>query len=87
MKKRWALLTILASLLLGIACTTWVYGGVSRAMRTVFGCEFLAEAEKAGYIDKAKRSALVDALANDGAHNPSERASIATMKDGCFNKP
>lgn len=87
MKKHWALVIILASLVLGIATAIRVYGGVSSTMHTVFACEFLAQAERAGYLDKAKRAALVDALASAGAHGPAERASIASMKDGCFQKP
>jgi hypothetical protein len=87
MKKRWALPTLLASLLLGAAMSSWVYGGVARTMHTMFACEFLGEAEKAGYLDKAKRAALVDALADDSALGPGERASMATLKDGCYRKP
>ena len=58
MKKRWAVLIILGALLLGIMSPRVVVAGgrLTRSMRTMISCMLLGEAEKAGYLDKAKRA-------------------------------
>jgi hypothetical protein len=87
MKMHWALLTIVASLGLGIATAELSQGGVARTIHTMFGCMFLHEAEAAGYLDKAKRAALVDQVASDPVLDARARASAATMRTTCAPHP
>ena len=86
MKKRWAVLTILGGLLLGILIPRVFFaGGPTRLMHTMISCMILGEAEKAGYLDKAKRATLVDDLTHSGALDSGARESAATLKTGCIS--
>jgi hypothetical protein len=88
MKKRWALVTIAAGLVLGVATPLLLFrSGTLRMMHTVTSCMLLGEAEKAGYLDKAKRATLVEALTNDMALPPAGRESAANLTTGCFPYP
>jgi hypothetical protein len=88
MKKRWAVLTILGGLLLGIFIPRAFFAGPpTRLMHTLPSCMLLGEAEKAGYLDKAKRATLVDNLTNSVALDSDARESAATLKTGCVSYP
>jgi len=87
MKKRWALLTIVASLALGITAAALFQGRLRGSMHAAFSCLLLDEAEKAGYLDKAKRSTLLDDLARTNSLDSSAREAVATLKAGCFSRP
>jgi len=88
MKKRWAVLIVLGGLLLGIMTPrVLLAGGPRKLMHTMISCMLLGEAEKAGYLDKAKRATLIDDLTNAKSLNPDARQSAATMKADCLSYP
>lgn len=73
-------MTILAALLLGVATTAVYARPARRALPTLFSCLVLTEAEKAGYLDKAKRAVLIDALAKTNSLNSAERDAVTALQ-------
>ena len=88
MKKRWAVLIVFGGLLLGILIPRAFFAGATtRQVHTMLSCLILDEAEKAGFLDKAKRATLVDDLTHGNALDPGARQSAATLKTGCPTYP
>jgi hypothetical protein len=79
MKARWAILTVLVALVLGIAAGWLFMRPVQAAMRLSLSCVMLSEAEKAGYLDAEKRSALVAKLATSLALTATDRAFVPML--------
>jgi hypothetical protein len=83
MKKRWAFLTILAALVLG-AGGGFLFGHLAQpAMQMSLSCMLASEAEKAGYLDKQKRAALIDRLSQSKSLDADARQSVASLKGAC----
>jgi hypothetical protein len=80
MKKRWAFLTILAALALGAAGGFIFWRTVRPTMQMALSCMLVGEAEKAGYLHRQKRNALMDRLAQAESLDTSARQSIASLK-------
>jgi hypothetical protein len=79
MKKRWAFLTVLVALALGIAAGWLFMRPVQAAMRLSLSCLMLTEAEKAGYLNAEKRSALVAKLATSPALTAADRGFVPLL--------
>jgi hypothetical protein len=83
MKKRWALLTVLVALALGVAAGWLIMRPVQTAMRLSLSCLMLSEAEKAGYLNSDKRSALVAKLATSPSLAANDRGFVPMLGDFC----
>jgi hypothetical protein len=81
MKKRWAFLTVLVALALGVAAGWFITRPVQAAMRLSLSCMMLSEAEKAGYLNAEKRSALVAKLASSSSLTASDRGFAPMLAD------
>lgn len=83
MKKRWALLTVLAALVLGVAAGWLIMRPVQSAMRLSLSCLILSEAQKAGYLNAEKRSALIARLATSPSLTANDRGFVPMLADFC----
>jgi hypothetical protein len=88
MKKRWAVLIVLGGFALGVVGTRLILGGGPRRMaHLVVSCMLLGEAEKAGYLDKVKRAALIDDLTHSKSLDSDTREVVANLNTGCHSYP
>lgn len=79
MKKRWAFLTVLVALALGVALGWLFMRPMQVVMRLSLGCLMLSEAQKAGYVNAEKRSALVAKLAASPSLTASDRGFVPML--------
>lgn len=83
MKKRWAFLTMVVALALGIAGGLLFGRTAQTAMHIAFSCVLLGEAEKAGYLDGEKRRGLIEKVAAFGSLDAAERRSVTGLQSEC----
>lgn len=81
MKKRWAFLTVLAALALGVAAGWFIMRPVQAVMRLSLSCLMLSEAQKAGYLNVEKQSALIAKLADSASLTASDRGFVPMLAD------
>ena len=81
MKLRWALLTILVALALGVAGAWLLMQPVAAAMRLSIACMMLSQAEKAGYLNAEKRSALIAKLATSPSLTATDRRFVPMLAE------
>jgi hypothetical protein len=84
MRKRSALLTVLAGLVLGIASGLLLGNVAAVNLHTSVSCMLLGAAEKAQYLDQAKREALIDRLVTAKSLDAGARESAASLRSGCL---
>jgi hypothetical protein len=83
MKKRWAALTVLIALVTGVAASMLYVSAARAPLRIMLSCMLLSEGEKAGYLDRRKRSALIDALATSASLDAADRTYVPLLKSMC----
>jgi hypothetical protein len=83
MKLRWAFLTIVFALVLGVGATLLFMRPTQTWMRISFSCLLLSEAEKAGYLDNEKRRALLQKLAASTSLDANDRQSVIQLASAC----
>lgn len=83
MKPLAAWLTILGALVVGVAIGNFALRSVGSLIQLSAPCIMLSEAEKAGYLNAQKRSALIDQIAQSAALGDVDKAVAARLKTEC----
>jgi hypothetical protein len=83
MKKRWALVTVLVALALGLAVPLLIAQGVRAPLRLALSCMLLGEAAKAGYLTPDRSKALVEKLATSPSLPAADRQFVPQLGSDC----
>lgn len=83
MQKRWAFLTVLVALTLGAATTLLLAQGIRASLSLSLSCLLLSEAEKAGYLNRNMRTALIQKIAASPSLSAADRKFVPQLGTGC----
>ncbi|HEU4378275.1 MAG TPA: hypothetical protein VFR73_06840 [Hyphomicrobiaceae bacterium] len=83
MKKRWALVTVLIALALGLAAPLLIAQGIRAPLRLALSCILLSEAAKAGYLTPDEWQPLAEKLAASPALPAADRQFVPQLGSDC----